>query len=171
MLLALAPNAGAQGKDPAQLQVAILAFAEERSLFHQHPVIVRFTNRTNKTLKILRPLDGSEWSWHMPYYRFTILDGTGQALKLSSRCGVSGLWSGIKWPDDYVIQIRAGDSYEMQVGIPHIVPSEGDYKVSFEYVFDSKEKSSRKTGITYPDGLWEGRASSKEVKLRLRASN
>lgn len=147
------------------LEVRLLPFPDGRSLHNRNPVIVRFTNRENQPIRILRPLDGSEWSWHMPYYRFTIHDADGTPLELASRCGVSGLWANVEWPDDYIIRILPGDSYEMQVGIPHPIPADGEYTVSFEYVYDPK--AAAKSSIEYPDGLWEGHARSEGIRLQL----
>jgi len=147
------------------LEVRLLPYPDERSLQNRNPVIVRFTNRENQSIRILRPLDGSKWSWHMPYYRFTVEDADGVPLEMLTRCGVSGLWANLEWPDDYVIQILPGDSYEMQVGIPYPIPTDGEYTVSFEYVYDPKPAA--KSGIEYPDGLWEGHARSEETRLKL----
>ena len=159
---------GAQVSPEGQLQVEIVPFPDERSIYHNNPVIIRFTNWNNKAVKLLRPLDGSEWCWHMPHYRFTVVDSVGNSLSLMPRCGNSGLWAELKWPDDYIIQILPGDSYEMQVGIPQKVSASGDYKVTFEYMYDPEVKS--KARITYPDGLWQGQARSKDATLKLKAS-
>ena len=167
LLFAVAASSLAAPVGPdGTLQVELLRYPDERSVFHHNPVIVRFTNTHNRTIKILRPLDGSEWGWHIPHYRFTVSDSSGKAVELDGRCGISGLWANIKWPDDYIIQILPGDSYEMQVGIPHAIPADGDYRVTFEYVYDPKTVS--KAQIVYPDGLWSGTARAKDITLRLK---
>jgi hypothetical protein len=33
------------------------------------PLTVKFVNNGDKPISILKPLDGSEWCWIMPYYR------------------------------------------------------------------------------------------------------
>jgi hypothetical protein len=163
----LASGEAASVSPDGKLEVELKPYPHPRSGSHIHPVVVRFTNRSNKTVRILRPLDGSEWLWHMPHYRFTVHDREGRQLDLGARCGLSGLWAELKWPEDYVLQILPGDSYEMQVGIPHAIPSDGEYRVRFDYIFRYEDKSTN-DGFEYPPGLWEGTASSKEVVLTLK---
>jgi hypothetical protein len=139
-----------------------------RSGFRRNPVIIRFTNRSNRIIRILRPLDGSEWSRHMPYYLFTVRDAHANLIGLPSRCGISGLWADLEWPDDYMILINPGDTYEMRAGIAQYVPADGEYTVSFEYVFDAA--AAAESYIAYPDGLWEGCVRSGEIKLTLNKS-
>lgn len=147
------------------LDVQLLPYPEARSLFNRNPVLVRFTNRDTQGIRILRPLDGSEWSWHMPYYQFTVCDAEGKKLELSPRCGNSGLWANRDWPNDYMILLGPGDSYEMQVGISHVIPTDGEYTVQFEYIYDPAIAS--KSDIEYPDGLWVGHARSEKMLLAL----
>ncbi|MEX0703182.1 MAG: hypothetical protein WD069_13895 [Planctomycetales bacterium] len=150
------------------LQVEILQPPDEGSVHHHNPVVIRFTNNGDEPVSILRRLDGSEWGWHMPHYRFTVTDANDKPLELPGRCGVSGLWSGPKWPDDYIIEIRPGDSHEMRAGIPHSVPADGEHRVTFEYIYDPQ--AAPRWRIAYPDGLWSGTAGSKEVRLKLHKS-
>ncbi|HUG19831.1 MAG TPA: hypothetical protein VMM56_12685 [Planctomycetaceae bacterium] len=48
----------------------------------------------------------------MPHYKLDVSGEDGKTLKLSSRCGHSGLWANMKWPDDYVVTLRPQESSE-----------------------------------------------------------
>ncbi|RYD30607.1 MAG: hypothetical protein EOP85_23630, partial [Verrucomicrobiaceae bacterium] len=63
--------------------------------------IVRFENRMEVPWKILRPLDGSQQGLHMPVYDLNVKDAQGKEMPFSPGCGLSGLYSNIKWPDEY----------------------------------------------------------------------
>ncbi|MCH8829287.1 MAG: hypothetical protein IID45_06890 [Planctomycetes bacterium] len=153
---------------PDTLSVELRAWPKKESIYNRNPVIVRFVNGGNRPIIIFKRLDGSLWSWHMPHYRITVVDAQGRKLKLSPRCGVSGLWANTKWPDDYLVKIAPGKSYELEVGIHHLIREDGEYRVKFEYVYDPDAKQQQTYPI--PAGAWKGIARSKEVLLSLRKS-
>jgi hypothetical protein len=159
----------AEEKTPASLEVELKPYPIEVE-GHSNFATVRFTNSGNKVVRILRPLDGSEHSWVMPFYRVTVVDDSGKTLGLFGRCASCGLWADIKWPDDYIIQIMPGDSYEMRVDIYQDVPKSGNYKVTFEYVFDPDGRKLKAIIDKYPEGLWRGTARSKDISLKLKSS-
>jgi hypothetical protein len=148
---------------PVELKVTVLRYSAER-----RGIVVRFENHSSKPLRLLRPIDGSEWGWHMPIYDVSVTDSTGKAVPLGSRCGMSGLYSNLKWPDDYRIQILPGDAYEMAVDMAREYPLTGSFTVSFRYTFDMSTKTPRPDpSIKYPDDLWVGSATSAPVQIEI----
>ncbi len=132
------------------------------------PLAVKFTNNSTKPIRILRPLDGSEDCWKMPYYKLTVTDDRGRKVPLSGRCGMYGFpYEGTKWPDDYLVTIPAGGSYYRPLRLAHAIPVNGSYTLSFQYIFEPT--SSRTPGGRYPRKLWRGEASSNEIKAHLEA--
>ena len=150
------------------LAVELRPCPKDKSLFNRNPVIVRFTNTTNKPISILRPLDGSLWCWHRPYYKLEVQDADRRGLDLAARCGVSGLWADTKWPDDYMVDLFPGESFEKELGIHHPIPADGEYTVTFSYIYfsDATKAETR----TYPSGLWQGTARSKPITFRLNSN-
>lgn len=148
---------------PADLKVSVLRYSPERG-----SMIIRFENNSHKPLRLLRPLDGSEWGWHMPIYELLITDEAGKSVPLGSRCGVSGLTFGMKWPDDYRFQILGGDAYEISVNIARPIPQPGRYLVTFRYIYNTESKDVKQhSSIIYPNDLWVGTAVSQPVAIDL----
>lgn len=137
-----------------------------KSIYNRNPVIVRFTNTTNNPISILRPLDGSLWCWHMPHYKLEVEDKKGKKLKLSGRCGNSGLWANRKWPGDYVVKLFPNESFEKEIGIYHRVEENGEYKLTFSYSYFANKTNL--PNVKYPNGLWQGTATSKPITLKLK---
>jgi len=91
----------------------------------------------------------------------TLSNDKGEKIPLGLRCGLSGLYSSMKWPDDYRIQILPGHAYEMPVGLCREIPSDGLYTVTFRYIYDSKAETIKKDpAIQYPADLWTGIAEA-----------
>lgn len=150
-------------KKPAGLKVSVLRYSPER-----RAVVVRFENDSPKPLRLLRPIDGSEWGWHMPIYDVSMMDSTGKAVPLGIRCGMSGLYSDMAWPDDYRVQILPGDAYEMLVDMAREYPLAGRFTVSFRYTYDPTVKTPRlDPSIKYPADLWVGSATSAPVEIEI----
>lgn len=157
--LATAPQAAAR---PEGLKVELRPFqAPARA------ALVRFTNLSARELGIFKPLDGSEWEWHQPFYRFIITNDQGEALPLGGRCWTSGLWADTQWPDDYLIVLKPGEVYEKWVIIPCRIPAADRYLVSFEYVYD-KVPAGKGLELPVPPGAWIGRAVAAPVMLELK---
>lgn len=104
------------------MKVSVVRAATERD-----GVVIRFENRSQRPLRLLRPIDGSEWGWHMPIYDLSITDSSGKAVPRGGRCKLSGLYSDMKWPDDYRIQILPGDAYETTIGLARELAVSGRY--------------------------------------------
>ena len=136
-------------------------------------IVVRFENHSQKPIRILRPLDGSECGWHMPFYTFTVLDRSGAPLPLRGRCGLSGLYSNMTWPDDYRVQILPADAYEMWLDVPHAISAADEYNVKFEYRYDPtvQGKKQRNDAFAYPEDLWIGSARSGSANVFLNKTN
>lgn len=167
-LTVMAGAGTASADEPPELTVEVVGVAKKSAA---PGVRVRFENHMLTPLKILRPLDGSEWGWHMPQYALSIVDSTGMSIPMGTRCGMSGLYSGLKWPDDYLIRLRPGDAYEMTVNLYRSIPVRTRYRVSFSYTYSTLKKPGKEnTGIQYPDDLWRGTATSKPVELELPTS-
>jgi|GEM_PF-3520690 len=146
---------------PEELKVSVLRYSAER-----RAVVVRFENHSRKPLRLLRPIDGSEWGWRMPIYDVSITDSTGKVIPLESRCGNTGLYSDMTWPDDYRVQILPGDAYEMSVMVARELPLAGIYSFQFRYTYEPATKTTKQdSSIKYPDDLWVGSATSAPLDI------
>lgn len=102
----------------------------------------------------------------MPIYDLSIADATGKPIPLGLRCKLSGLYTDMKWPDDYRIQVLPGDAYETTVDLSREIPASGTYSVSFRYCYDPTSKIAKEDRfITYPEDLWIGEAVSATKQL------
>lgn len=151
---------------PSGLTVSVIGFSEQGE-----SVIIRFENHTRQPIRLLRPLDGSEWGWMMPIYDLTIINAQGTPIPLGSRCGMFGLYSNLKWPDDYRVQVLPNDAYEMKVILARELRESGTYSVSFRYHYKPNEPN-REDGrpIQYPDDLWAGEVTSAVKQLQFVAA-
>jgi hypothetical protein len=133
------------------------------------PLAVTFTNTGTEPLRILKPLDGSEWCWIMPHYRLTVTDDRGQEVPFSIRCKLFGHpYSDTKWPDDYLVTIPAGGSYKHPLTANHHIKATGVFSLRFQYRFTPE--TNQFLGGTYPADLWRGEASSNTIKTQLEVS-
>ncbi len=125
-----------------------------------------FSNRTNGDVTILKPLDGSMWCWHMPYYDFSVYDSTGRSVSIGGRCKLSGLWAGTEWPKDYLIIIKAGESFELPLSFFPFDLEDGQYQVALSYIYSNDGTRNRKgLSYDYPKDLWTGRLKSNIVQF------
>lgn len=131
------------------------------------PLAATFTNTGTEPLRILKPLDGSEWCLIMPHYRLTITDSQGKEVQLRPRCGLYGHpYTGTKWPDDYLVTLPPGESYTHPLHLHcHKLPAAGVYNLRFEYLFAPKTDTT--PGGAYPPGLWRGEAVSNTIQTKL----
>jgi hypothetical protein len=144
-----------------ELKLTVLRYSPD-----QRSIVVRFENKSHRPLKLLRPLDGSEWGWHLPFYDVSLTDSAGKTVPLTARCGVSGLYSDIKWPDDYRIQILPGDAYETHVHTAREDGITGKFNVRLRYTYDGAVAAANKgVGIQYPADLWSGSTASEPVEI------
>lgn len=144
-----------------ELKVTVLRYSPDH-----RAIVVRFENLAQIPLKLLRPLDGSEWGWHMPIYEVSMTDSAGKSVPLGSRCGVSGLYSNIKWPDDYRFQILPGDAYETHVYTAREDGISGKFSVRFRYTYDPAVVAAKQgSGIQYPADLWAGSVASASADI------
>jgi hypothetical protein len=157
-----APVVTPRAEIPSGLTVSVIGFSERGK-----NVIIRFENHTREPIRLLRPLDGSEWGWLMPIYDLSITDDQGTQIPFYPRCGVFGLYANLKWPDDYRVQVLPGDAYEMKVSTVREIRESVTYAVSFRYQYKPKEKKTEgKRFIEYPDDLWVGEVSSTVKQLQ-----
>lgn len=126
---------------------------------------IRMENVSDAPVKIMKPLDGSFWLWHLPFYRLTVKPPGGEALPNQERLPMSGLWAETKFPDDYEVTLSAGERYEMEKFMPVVVPTTGVYQLHFEYIFDPA--LSWRDPWKYPDDMWIGRCGSETVSAHL----
>jgi hypothetical protein len=124
---------------------------------------VTVANNGNEDIVILKPLDGSQWSWHLPFYRFTVIDEQGRVSAMGARCGISGLWANTKWPADYIVTLKPGESFKKTLEVLFAIPEDGEYQVKFEYVMELEKDPHKGTFLEYPVEVWKGTAES-EVK-------
>lgn len=128
-------------------------------------VTIRNTNDTDVT--IVKPLNGSVWSWYLPFYSFHVTDADGKELRMATRHFVSGLYPGTKWPDDYLVVLKPGGAYSRQLDLLFTIPKTGDYTVTFHYVMDISKDRYKGKLLEYPEQAWKGTASSKPATFRL----
>lgn len=121
-------------------------------------VIVRFRNVGTTPLYIIKPLDGSlsnHYTTLMPKYRFTVRDSDNELVRQGCGCNNGGgIWSGTKWPSDYLVKISPGMTVDHHFEIPdyHYIRRDGEYTVSFEYIYEPiKER------FDPPKEAWRGR--------------
>lgn len=129
-----------------------------------------FTNHTDSDIKILSPLDGSEWCWIYPHYKFEVTDSSGNKLKPGPRCGNFGYpYFDTTWPDDYLIVIRPNETKTVLVDCPMNLEEGKTYRVSVEYVFTEDARPT--TGYPYPKNLWVGTVKTETSTYTKPASN
>jgi hypothetical protein len=130
------------------------------------PLAVKFVNVGKEPIRILKPLDGSQWCWMMPYYRLTVINDHDREIDYAPRCGNYGEpYSDTKWPDDYLVVIKPGGSYTHGLTHNHNIYEAGRYRLRFEYVFTPRLKGIR--AGPYPEGLWRGTAVSNTLETKL----
>jgi len=148
------------------------ALAVTLNMTDNEDFVVRFVNQSDKPISILKPLDGSYYSWIMPHYAFSLDDGKGTKFDQFSRCGNFGHpYSDTTWPDDYLVEIGPGKTYEEAAYLPFVIPEDGEYTVTFNYVFTPDTDLLPTGEHTYPRKLWKGKVTSKSIHVRLKARN
>ena len=151
-----APQAGTAPRDA--LKVELVEF----------PLSVKFTNSGTKPVRILKPVDGSESCWFMPYYKLTVKDQAGREIPRLPRCGMTGfIWSNTKWPDDYLVTVPPGGSFSRPLHVNHDIPKTALYTLCFHYVF--RPESNRTPVGRYPRHLWRGELVSNTLDIPLKA--
>ena len=132
----------------------------EPDVSHRFPVLVRLTNESKSEVIVFRPLDGSDFGWHLPYYRFEVTRMNGEVLKPLGRCGVSGLWAETMWPASYAVRLAPGESYDVKLDPPQITEA-GTYKVRFAYEY--QVDNAAQEAFPTPKGAWVGIAEAPEI--------
>jgi len=159
VLAFLAPSAcsSPSSVEPAALTVEVVGQINGRQLR------VRFSNHGVESLRIVRPMDGSEHGWISPAYDVGIVDGNGKPYPMMTRCKLFGEpFSGTRWPEDYVVEVKPGEHVEILVWVSFVLPETGTYPVSFSYSYDPARTKWRVTG-----GAWEGTVHASPTKVRL----
>lgn len=126
-------------------------------------VDITFKNQIDQEVTIIRPLDGSLWKWHFPYYDFTVSDSDGTSLRLGGRCGVSGLWADTEWPKDYLVPIAAQETATITILLPHAIPSDGDYEISFTYEWPAVDDQSKVL-----DSVFHGTIKAEPIRASIK---
>jgi len=155
-----------QKADPAPLSITVTQLESDSWLRNLFAVSIRNTGKDDVT--ILKPLDGSDYSLHLPFYRFIVKDQNGTMLSMGSRCGISGLWADTKWPDDYLLVLRSGEEFKKTFPLCFVVPEDGEYELRFEYVMDLKTYPRKGKLRRYPEQVWKGAVSSETKTFKLR---
>jgi hypothetical protein len=132
-------------------------------------VRVRFYNpNVNAVVRVIRPLADSILGLSAPIDRLTLRDQTGALAKSQPICGnaLSALQlpKGTKWPEDFIVTLSGGESFETPLIVPFVMPKEGPSTLSFEYVMPAKPVS--RMGLKYPENVWHGTARAKDVTLQ-----
>jgi hypothetical protein len=141
------------------LVVDIMPFPPDES---SNEVILRFSNTGKHPLRILKPIDGSLSGSAAPHYKFTVFNKSGRAFPQPPRCAHAGEpYYRTVWPDDYVVTIEPGKSFELIQRIPYAFPGVVKYNIRFEYTYDNGSWVSRRTPRA--EGVWEGSVESKQI--------
>ena len=132
---------------------------------------VRFSN-SNSTgvVRIMRPLPLSEIGLNSPTYRAVLFTESGFLADRLPGCGnplvETRLPEDKKWPEDYVITLSPGESYETSMIVPYQCVEKGSSVLKFEYVMPEKPVSRMK--LSYPDNLWRGTARAKDFVIQAK---
>ena len=148
------------------LQVELIPRPDTAPIFY---TAVRFTNTGRKdVLRIVRPSPISNNGLQPPFYRATL-----RHPSISGQRGVCGnssfearLPEGAKWPEDYVVALGPGESFETVILVPYDLPESGKATLSFEYVMPDRPTSGR--GLVFPENLWHGTARARDVPVEAR---
>lgn len=130
---------------------------------NERSLVAVFSNQTKSDITILKPLDGSMWCWHMPYYDFSVFNSAGNSVKIGGRCGLSGLWANTEWPKDYLVVIKSGEAFELPLTLPHHL-EDGRYQVTLAYVY-SNDGTRKMLNHKYPEKIWRGKLKSNLVSI------
>lgn len=154
--------------DPADPPIRIELDTNE-FLPNRHSVIVRFRNVSDRTVTVLRPVDGSMWGWHMPTYRFTVVDEAGNPLELLGRCGLSGIWEGTDWPDWYRVYLPPDATFTLAMHLPFEIEDGKAYTVALEYIVAADATRGpllNNPSLVIPDDAWVGAVRSEPLRVR-----
>jgi hypothetical protein len=146
--------------DPVAVEIVSTFVQNERtSAIH---LTLRFTNRTDASIFLLKPLEGSDRDAHMPYYRYRVTDRSGDLIRGGGYCNCGGiLWSATTWPEDYLVEIRPGTSFDHRTRIRPTPAVAGPHKVDFEYVYLPNEDDYPSP----PQQAWRGILRAKPVMV------
>jgi hypothetical protein len=157
------PPVAPKPPEPKGLTAIILPGSDLYAVREVYSVIVRFQNEGNEPAFVLKPLDGSTVSWLMPYYRFTVVNTDGKTLEPSPRCGNHGLWQDTKWPQDYLVEIKPGKSFDVEVPLSFGIRKDGRYTIAFEYVYQPVNEA-----LAPPPEAWRGTLKTPPTSVYLR---
>lgn len=136
---------------------------------------VRFTNTSDSTVRIIRPLDGSTDGRIAPFYRITTKDSKGIITPEGPSCGNFGLWASTKWPGDYVIMIPPGHTHEVPVSLHLQLAAGMPYTFAFEYAMPAQVQPDTNalgsTSLRYPENVWRGTIQAKEITFQHGSKN
>lgn len=147
-----------------ELSLELIPFPDKR---YKDRVNARFINASDKTIRLLKPMDGSSRSLIYPHYASSVVDNKGRALPVKDGwCGLIWFWSNWKWPEDYLVELKPGESFQMPFVVIHQVPESGEYTVTLRYAFKPKH-GEKIFNESYPPGLWTGEVTSMPLKVML----
>src|SRR3954470_19857147 len=127
-------------------------------------VVIRFRHAGPGPVSVLKPLDGSADGQHMPYYRLGVRDGDGRPLERARGCGnCEGLWYETRWPQDYLVEIGPGATFDVELALPFGVKRDGPHTVSFEYVYEPTNED-----FAPPPAAWRGSVKAAETVVDLK---
>jgi hypothetical protein len=120
---------------------------------------VTFRNLGEHPIWILKPLDGSTDGRLMPLYELKITDSNGKALKHAGyMCIQCGVWAHTKWPQDYLVELRPGATFEISQDFRGRNAAAGHYAIQFKYEYLPREQD-----FAPPVQAWRGRVETQEV--------
>jgi hypothetical protein len=129
-----------------------------------YSVILRFHNAGPEAVAILKPLEGSLECKYMPYYRFSVWDRDHKPLKpMRPACPPMGLQEGTQWPQDYLVEIKPGASFDLEQPLACEVERDGPHTVAFEYVYQPTNET-----LAPPAGVWRGSVKADAVMLNVK---
>lgn len=133
---------------------------------------IEFTNNGGREIKLLKPLDGSYWSWTMPYYQFSLSRNGNTDFDLMPRCKLHGRpFTDTEWPVDYVVLLAPGQSTSIASMLPFVIPETGEYELTLKYLFEPPKSGELPAGEHhYPNDIWRGKIESESIRIQLKAT-
>jgi hypothetical protein len=159
------PAAGG-GEGATPLTVTLRQLEDDSWVGSRFEVTIR--NVSDGDIVISKPVDGSFWSWPMPYYQFVATDADGNELPLRGCCGNLDVLDDTEWAEDYVLTLGPGEAFAHEFHPPTEITEAGEYTVQFHYVMDWDNLTSWQAIDPLPAGAWSGTASSEPATYTLQ---
>jgi len=148
-------------QDPiTKLEIELIPNTNEDGLTKSFDV--RFINRGNTRIGIIRPMDGSYYNLIYPNYNVVIIDSLGNEVEKIGRCGNYGTpFSGTSYPKDYYFEIKPKRTLERPLSIDHLkMEDQKEYSIKLEYINVNDDPII--------ENIWTGEVTTPFQKFRFK---